>query len=179
MPWVTGFLVAFGLVVFWLVLQARKAGRRTLPESLLARGRTVMRVDRDAPGPGWGKLGSKTTVRGLDVRFDHDDDPEAEATLLVSTEMGTTTSALANRVTVDLEEEFATHHVHTAGYAFRIRLRGTGQVIGRQTRIQMVVDGNGDPVGGRMENDDDTRAAVGDWIEVESAEVLKIPNVRS
>ena len=68
--------------------------------------------------------------------------------------------------------------MHTAGYVFQIRLRGTGQVVGRQMRIQMMVDGDGKPVGGRIENDDDTRAAVGDWIEVASAEVLEIPNVR-
>ena len=180
MPWVAGFFAAFGLVVVWLVLQARKAGRRTLPDGLLARGRTVLRVERDAPGPGWGKLGNKTTVRGLDVRFDHDDDPQAEATLLVSEHSGEgSNSTLANSLTVDLEEEFVSHHVHTAGFVFRIRLRGTGKVVGRQTRIQMVVDGSGRPVGGRIENDDDTRAAVGDWIEVESAEILKIPDVRA
>lgn len=179
MSWVMGFFAVFGLIVIWLVLQARKAGPRTLSDNLLARGRTLVRVDRNAPGPGWGKLGSKTTTRGLDVRFDHDDDPQAEATLFVQEGAGDgSTSTLANRITVDLEDEFVTHHVHTAGFVFRIRLRGTGQVVGRQTRIQMVVDGKGQPVGGRMENDDDTRAAVGEWIEVESAEVLKIPDVR-
>ena len=47
-------------------------------------------------------------------------------------------------------------------------------MVGREVRIQMVVDRDGRPVGGRMENDDDTDAAVGDWIEVEWAELLRV-----
>lgn len=30
------------------------------------------------------------------------------------------------------------------------------------------------PIGGRIENDDDTAAAVGDWIEVEWAGILEL-----
>ena len=51
--------------------------------------------------------------------------------------------------------------------------------MGRQTRVQMVVDGSGNAIGGRIENDDDTRAAVGDWIEVDRVAVLEIPDVRT
>jgi len=35
--------------------------------------------------------------------------------------------------------------------------------------------GNSEPVGGSIENDDDTRTAVGDWIEVECAEITEVP----
>lgn len=178
MQWVLGFLAAFALMVVWLVFQARKAGPRQVGERALERSRAIVSASRDAPDPGWGGLGSKTTVRGLDVLFDHDDDPQAEATLFVpGRETDRPTRTLANRMTVDLTHEWSTHHVHTSGYAFRVRLRGQGAVIGRQTRIQMVVDGEGEPLGGRIENDDDTRAAVGDWIEVECAEILEVPNV--
>lgn len=179
MQWVVGFFAVFGLMVLWLVFQARRAGPRQLKDELLRRGRPIVSATREDPGPGWAGLGSKTTANGLDLRFDHDDDPQAEATLFVPGREGDRpTASLANRITVDLEQDWETHHVHTSGYAFQVRLRGTGAVVGRQTRIQMVVDGKGDPVGGRIENDDDTRAAVGDWIEVESAEVLRIPDIR-
>lgn len=171
--------IAFGLFILFVVLQARKAGPRQLSDARLARGRPLVRIEAGTEGTGWDGLGSKTTTRGIHVRFDHDDDPQAEATLFVP---GRTpeerTTSVANRLTVDLESAFTDYHVHTGGYVFRIRMRGTGDIIGRQTRIQMVVDGSGEPIGGRMENDDDTRAAVGDWIEVEYAEVLEIPDVR-
>ncbi|MGI9627377.1 MAG: hypothetical protein ACR2QM_11125 [Longimicrobiales bacterium] len=179
MPGVLGFATAFGLMVLYLLFQARKAGPRQLSDALIARGRPLIRVESGTQNQGWGGLGTKTSTRGIDVRFDHDDDPQAEATLYVpGRSPGESTQSLANRMTVDLESEFTDYHVHTSGYVFRIRMRGTGKIVGRQTRIQMVVDGSGRAVGGRMENDDDTRAAVGDWIEVEYAEVLEIPDVR-
>ncbi len=53
-------------------------------------------------------------------------------------------------------------------------MRGTGPVVGKEVRIQMRVAGDGAPIGGQVENDDDTDAAVGGWIEFEEVEVLQV-----
>ena len=133
-------------------------------------------MTRDEPGGGWQHLGKKTTARGLDLKFDHDDDPWAEAILLAPGVGEPRRNTLAHRLTVRLGSDFATHHVHTSGYAFRVRLRGTGLVVGKEVLIMMKVDRDGSPYGATIENDDDTDAAVGDWIEIEWAEILRVRN---
>ncbi len=35
-------------------------------------------------------------------------------------------------MTVRLGADFETHHVHTMGYVFRVRMRGTGPVVGKE-----------------------------------------------
>lgn len=166
------FALAFGAIIVWLVIQTMRAGPNQLDEMTLARGITLRTATPADPGEGWTKLGSRTVADGLRLRFDHDDDPQAEASFMI--EDREKLNALANRKRVRLSEAFETHHVHTRGHVFRVRLRGTGGVVGKEVRIQMHVHSNGDPYCGRVENDDDTDAAVGDWIEFEKIEVLKV-----
>ena len=110
------------LLIAYLVVQAKRAGPPRLPDADLARATVIASATADAPGHGWSNLGSKTSADGLELRFDHDDDP----------------------------------------------------VVGKQVKLLMHVEGNGTPFGGGVENDDDTDAAVGGWIEFESVEVLKV-----
>ena len=168
-------LALFVLFVVYMVVQAKRAGPKTLSDHELRRARVVERATRDDPGAGWQEPGAATTVNGLDLKFDHDDDPKAEASFFVGNHgerrrRGT----LALPLTVRLKADFETHHVHTRGWIFRVRLRGTGGVVGKEVRLGMHVTGNGVPHCGRVENDDDTDAAVGDWIEFESVEVLQV-----
>ncbi|MEN8375033.1 MAG: hypothetical protein ABFS34_06235 [Gemmatimonadota bacterium] len=172
---VGGFLVLLGLSVVALVRAKMKAGATTADPAMLERGRTLLRRTSDDPGPGWDLTGSATQARGLDLRFDHDDDPQAEATMLAPGRSGRASNLLTNINTIHLPADFEDHHVHTSGYVFRVRLRGTGAVIGREVRLGMLVDGKGAAHGGRIENDDDTDAAVGDWIELQGAEILELP----
>ena len=51
---------------------------------------------------------------------------------------------------------------------WRTQLGADPGVIGRSLTL------DGTPYAGRIENDDDTDAAVGDWIEIESLEVLEL-----
>lgn len=88
-------------------------------------------------------MGQKTTARGLDIKFDHEDDPWAEATLLASGVREPLRNTLAHRFTVRLGGDFETHHVHTSGHVFRVRLRGTGSVVGKDVLILMKVAGDG------------------------------------
>ena len=169
---VTGFLVVFGLTIVWVVFQARRAGPRILDEPDLRRAVTIKRGDADNPGDGWTKLGKLTTADGLRLKFDHDDDPQAEASFMV--EERNVINALGQRLTVRLTDDFETHHVHNRGYVFRVRLRGTGPVVGKEVRIQMHVHGDGKPYCGKVENDDDTDAAVGGWIDFEEIEILQV-----
>ncbi|MFQ5982829.1 MAG: hypothetical protein ACE5KS_05595 [Woeseiaceae bacterium] len=176
MKWVIGFAVVFGLCVVSLIRSAMKAGKRELSSDVLARARTLLSVSPASPGAGWQQLGQLTTADGLNLKFDHDDDPQAEAMLLapgVNNEK--LRNSLANNLHITLEENFRTFHVHTDGYVFRIRARGTGKVVGKQTCLKMAVNPKtGEPIGGKLENDDDIDAAVGDWIEIESAEILQV-----
>jgi len=57
---------------------------------------------------------------------------------------------------------------------FQVSLRGAPGVIGKEIRIKMVVRKGSEPVGGQIENDDDTDAAVGDWIEIERAAIIQL-----
>lgn len=173
-PVVIGFVALFFLVVAYLVIQTRRAGPPQLTEGELESATVVASATRDAPGPGWTELGSKTTADGLRLRFDHDDDPQAEALFPADPGGATKTSSLAHKRTVRLGADPETHHVHTRGYVFRVRMHGTGAVIGKQVQIQMRVAGDGTPIGGQIENDDDTDAAVGDWIEIEKVEILRV-----
>lgn len=166
------FAIAFGAIVVWLVIQSMRAGPNQLDEMALARGIAVRKATTDDSGDAWTRLGSRTMADGLRLKFDHDDDPEAEASFVI--EDRTRTNSLAQRKTVRLTGDFETHHVHTRGYVFRVRVRGTGAVVGKEIRIQMHVHGDGKPYCGRVENDDDIEAAVGDWIEFESVEVLEV-----
>ena len=136
----------------------------------------MVKITVRSPGNGWQKLGSKTTARGLDLKFDADDDPQAEAMIPVpDLDAARSSNGLANRLTITLSDQFESHHVHTGGYVFRVRLRGSGKIIGKEVLLKMVINPrSGEPIGGMLENDDDTDAAVGDWIEVESAEILSV-----
>jgi len=180
LPWLIGFGVLGLLLVLSLVRAVHRAGPPTVGASVLAAGRSLARWTAEAPGEGWQELGSRTDARGLDLFFDHDDDPQAEATLLApSADRSRTRGSLARPVTVRLQSAFATHHAHTAGLVFRVTLRGTGSVVGKEIRLSMVVGSDGRPVGGRIENDDDTDAAVGGWIEVREAEILRVERRRA
>lgn len=127
-PWVIGFLVALGLVTVWLVRVARRAGPRQVSAEDLARARPLLRVTPDDPGPGWTGLGSATHVDGIRLRFEADDDPAAEATLLVPGREGAPHNALANRHTIRLAEAFETHHVHTGWRSWRSRAPDVRQI---------------------------------------------------
>ena len=162
------------LVIAYLVVQAKRAGPPRLPDADLARATVLASATADAPGHGWSNLGSKTTADGLKLKFDHDDDPEAEATFLVNPSVTKKRNSLSLRTAVRLGSDFQTHHVHTRGHVFRVRMRGTGPVVGKQVKLLMHVEGNGTPFGGGVENDDDTDAAVGGWIEFEKVEVLRV-----
>lgn len=168
------FLAGFAVLVAWIVFKTRQAGSPQVSDAALASARPLARISRDSPGPGWQKLGSRTTTRGLDIRFDADDDPEAEATHILESAPSRTGAMFAPRHPVRLTGDWSEHHVHTRGYVARIRLRGTGQAVGRQVMFMMKVAGNGEPWGVTLENDDDREPAMGDWIEVESVEVLKL-----
>lgn len=173
MPFVAGFLVLFVLLIVYLAVQTKRAGPRQLSEVELARAVVVQKATADDPGTAWSQLGSKTTADGLNLKFDHDDDPQAEASFLVSGAERPLQNGMANRLTVRLEADFETHHVHTMGYVFRVRMRGTGPVVGKEVRIQIHVYGDRTPWKAMIENDDDTDAAVGGWIEIESLEILQ------
>ncbi len=170
------FVGVFALVIVWLVIVSKKAGPRTVSDIALARGRVLVRISVDEPNRVWDHLGSMTVAEGLNLKFGHDDDPAAEAVLnaprggckIPNTRFG-------NHVTITLSDLFETHHVHTSGHAFQVRLCGTGEVIGREVRLKMTVGNDKSPVCGTIENDDDTQAAVGDWIEIEFAEILSVP----
>ena len=171
---VIAFLAAFGLIIVYLIVQVRRAGPRQLSDMALAQAVVIRKASAADPGAGWSDLGSKTTADGLSLKFDHDDDPQAEASFLAGDAEERKPSTSANRLTVRLTSDFETHHVHTQGYAFRASLRGTGPVIGKEVRLQMHVRSNGKPYCGRVENDDDTDAAVGGWIEFDSLEILRV-----
>lgn len=164
---------AVALVVLWVFVQTRKAGPAQLDEAQLARASLLHRWTRDGPTAHWEGVGKATTVDGLRIKFDHDDDPLAEATLVLpgGRKGG---AGVSRRITVRLGADFETYHAHTAGHVFRVRMRGTGSVIGKEVCIMMKPGEGGRPYGGRIENDDDTDAAVGDWIEIEWAEILKV-----
>ncbi len=168
------FVAVFALFVAVLVMRVKQAGPRQLSEAELARATLIMSSTAEGPYPSWGHLGSKTRADGLNLRFDHDDDPQAEAHYVLN-ERGLA-NTLSHRVTVRLTESFETHHVHTRGYVFRVRVRGTGPVVGKEIKIMMHVASDGTPLYGAVENDDDTDAAVGGWIEFESVEVLQAPD---
>jgi hypothetical protein len=174
MPFVIGFASLFALFVLYLVVQTRKAGPQQVSEVALARAITVARATAEEPGNGWSALGSRTSADGLRLRFDHDDDPQAEATFLVDPAGCAKANTLSHRMTVRLGADYESFHVHTRGHAFRVRMRGTGAVVGKEVCIMMRVRGDGTPLGGKVENDDDTDAAVGDWIDFESVEVLDV-----
>jgi len=170
-------LIIVGIIVLLIthmVVQAKRAGPPQLLDADLARARVIASATADAAGHGWSNLGSKTTADGLKLKFDHDDDPQAEATFLVDPAVTKKRNSLSLRNTVRLGSDFQTHHVHTRGYVFRVRMRGTGPVVGKQVKLLMHVEGNGTPFGGGVENDDDTDAAVGGWIEFEKVEVLRV-----
>jgi hypothetical protein len=168
--WVVGGALA--LLVGWVFALTRKAGPAHLSDAVLARARVLHRWTADGPPPHWEGVGSATTVDGIE--FDSDDDPTAEATLALpgGREGGL---GVAQRITVTLGGDFQTHHAHTAGYVFRLSMRGTGPVFGKEVVIMMKPGEGGRPYGGRIENDDDTDAAVGGWIEIEWAEILHTP----
>lgn len=65
---VQAILLAFGLIVVLVIWNAREAGKRQLPASILARGRPLVQVTSTSPTPGWQGLGSMTTADGLDLR---------------------------------------------------------------------------------------------------------------
>lgn len=165
-------LIAFAAIVVWFVIQTKRAGPRQVDDLVLARAVSVRSVAAPEAGEVWALLGSETTAEGLNLRFDHDDDPQAEASFMV--EDRSVKNSLANRMTIRLSDAFKTHHVHTRSYVFRVSVRGTGAVVGKEIRIVMRVHGDGKPFCGRVENDDDTDAAVGDWIEFENVEVLHV-----
>lgn len=167
------FAVAFAAMVLWVVAQKRRAGPNQLGERDLARAVAIQKSTASQPDPGWTELGSKTTAEGLSLRFDHDDDPQAEASYYPRASARQKRASLANTVVVRLPADFETHHAHTGGYVFRVRLRGTGSVVGKQIKLKAHIYSDGSLHCGRVENDDDLDAAVGGWIEFESLELLR------
>lgn len=175
MTWIIVFLAFFGLMVLILIVRAKQAGPWRVSQVDLDRARPLIRVTAHDPGDGWQQLGSKTRAEGLNLRFDHDDDPQAEATLFVpAPERGRRGNTFGHALTIRLTDAFETHHVQTSGFVFRVRLRGDAAVAGKEVRILMKVSAGKRPYGGQIENDDDTDAAVGGWIEVEWAEILEL-----
>ncbi len=165
----------FALFVILLVVGGSKAGPRSVDEDRLATARPVLRLTRDAPGHGWQVLGSHTEARGLDLRFTDDDDPRAQAWLLLGDRTKAPGTYIANRQDATLTDEFTAHHVHAAGYVFRASLRaGEPAVLGRTVVLEMAMGGKGKAVGASIENDDDRDPAMDGWIEVESLEILKL-----
>jgi len=90
------------LLIAYLVVQAKRAGPPRLPDADLARATVVASATADVPGLGWSNLGSKTVADGLKLRFDHDDDPQAEATFLVDPSVTKKRNSLSLRNTVRL-----------------------------------------------------------------------------
>lgn len=174
MGWVIGFVAVFGLMVLAIARQAKRAGPRHVSDDVLARAKVIVRSTATDPSPGWGELGSKTTAEGLKLRFDADDDPQAEAKFFAG-EARAAGNRFAHSQTLTLSSEFTTEHIHTAGYVFRVRLRGTGATVGKQVDMKMMVLSNGEPWAGLIENDDDRDPAMGDWIEFEFVEILEVP----
>lgn len=169
------FAIAFAAFLIFLFIQTRRAGPVQVEESAIRSGRIIREVRREDAGNPWGKLGIKTSANGLDLKFDHDDDPQAEATLYVpGLDAGYTGGGFSTPFTVRLTEAFRTHHAHNSGFVFQVSLRGAPGVIGKEIRIKMVVRKGSEPVGGQIENDDDTDAAVGDWIEIERAAIIQL-----
>jgi hypothetical protein len=169
--WIVGGALA--LLIVWVFVLTRRAGPAHLSDAQLERANVLHRWTADGPRPSWEGVGSATTVDGLRIRFDSDDDPAAEATLVVP---GGRKGGLgvAQRIPVTLGADFQTYHAHTAGHVFRLSMRGTGPVVGKEVIIMMKPGAGGRPYGGRIENDDDTDAAVGGWIEIEWAEILQV-----
>lgn len=169
-----GWLIggALALLVGWGLVLTRRAGPQQLDAAQLARASVLQRWTPEGPTPRWQGVGKATTVDGLRIRFDAADDPAAEATLVLpgGRKGG---AGISRRVTVTLGADFQTYHAHTAGHVFRLSMRGTGPVVGKQVCIMMKPGEGERPYGGRIENDDGTDAAVGGWIEIEWAEILK------
>lgn len=78
-PWLVVVLVLFALAILWLVRQTRKAGPRELNERDFELASSLVRVTASDPRAGWQELGRRTHADGLKLRFDRDDDPEAQA----------------------------------------------------------------------------------------------------
>lgn len=163
-------IIAIAVALF-LVIMVVKTGPSQVDESRLA-GATVLRRVEAGDGS-WDELGSRTEAEGLGLRFDHDDDPEAEAWLLARRPPEGKRSQ-ANVRTVTLQSAFSTHHVHARGSVFRIRLRGTGTVVGKEVEIKVWNTARGVPYAGAIGLDDDDDVAMGDWIEVDWAEILTL-----
>lgn len=174
MIYILGFAGAFVLLIVYLMAKSAQAGPLQLSGSDLERAIPVVRVTADRPGPGWQELGSRTTADGLNLKFDHDDDPEAEATLLAPDHQRSRGAMFSPRLTVRLGSDFETFHVHNRGWVFRASVRGTGKAVGKEILAMMKVRGNGSAYGGTVENDDDIDAPVGDWIQFAWAEILRV-----
>lgn len=173
-----GIFAFFALLAVALVTsahRAKKAGPRQVSDETLARGRPLVRLTAESPGPGWSELGRRTTADGLRLRFDADDDPLAEAKLFVPRHERAGRNRFGHSRVVTLGSDWATEHVHTGGYAFQVRVRGTGATVGKKVEIQMKVGSNGEPYGASIENDDDHDPAIGDWIDIALAEILRLP----
>jgi hypothetical protein len=169
-----GWIAASVALLFgYLFVLVKRAGPKEIDPMRLARGTTIRRAKLGAGEDIWSMPGSRTTVDGMRVRFDADDDPQAEATFLANPASPKKNPA-SNILTVRLGADFETRHVHTRGHVFRVRLRGTGAVVGKEVRLLMRVNADGTPYGGGIENDDDIDAAVGDWIEFEEVEILRV-----
>ena len=170
-----GFAVFFLAVVAWAVHTSRRLGPSTANAEEIVRG-TVLLSATQGDGVTWHRLGAATQAQGLWLLFNADDDPAAEATMLLPG-VPDDTRAMANLRRVQLSAEYATEVVTSSGHAFVVRLRGTGKVVGRYVKIQMRVDLAGQPLGVQIENDDSTRypPAVGDWIEISSIAVVRLP----
>lgn len=171
MMWILGILA---LLIIMALLLGRKAGAPTLSETQLHSATRLLAIGSSDTEATWHELGSRTHARRLDLKFDHDDDPKAEATLRLPDANSDNIGKVSNRVVVTLTDTFQTVHVHTMGYVFQVSLRGTGAVVDKQVIIKMMVDTKGNPFGARIENDDDTDAAVGDWIEIRDIKILQV-----
>lgn len=174
MIYLLSFASAFVLLVVYIMAKTAQAGPLQLSEAEIESATPILRVTAQQPGPGWQELGSRTSAQGLNLKFDHDDDPEAEATILVPNAPRSRGSMFSPRLTVRLGSDFETFHVHNRGWVFRASVRGTGRTIGKEVLAMMKVRGNGSAYGATIENDDDTDAAVGDWIEFAWAEILHL-----
>ena len=176
-------MTAIGIVVTLFALAAvgiaatmRKLGRPTRTDEQLRNAKVLMILRNGDPHAAWSEKGSATQSEGLNLRFDADDDPAARAFILLpDAPLVNRASTLANVQKIRLADDFVTHHCASGKHACLVKLRGTGAVVGRCVKLQMVIDKAGNAVGVCIENDDDDDPAMGDWIEIDSIAILEFP----
>lgn len=163
--------VLFGLAIGLALWTGRKLGRPTRSKEEVARGRVIGQYH--SPHDTWHELGTETRAEGLDLFFNADDDPAAQATIML-TESKDKKMLVANNVSVPLTADFQTHISASGSYAAVVELRADPGVVGRSVNVQMLVSPDGAPIGVRIENDDEHDPAIGDWIRITRIAIVEL-----